>query len=159
MLCNRCCKFSQLLWRTKLHSPVSGFLAQRLQSGYSDSEQTHFGFQTVGEAEKRDRVLDVFHNVADTYDTMNDVMSAGVHRLWKDYFVNKIQPGRDMRLLDVAGGTGDIAFRFLERGGGEVVVCDINKSMLGVGEDRARDRGYMGDRIQWVEGDAQVCVD
>ncbi len=72
-------------------------MSQRLQSGYSDSQQTHFGFQTVGEAEKRDRVLDVFHNVADTYDTMNDVMSAGVHRVWKDYFVNKLQPGRDMR--------------------------------------------------------------
>ena len=156
MLCNRCGRFSQLLWRTKLHSPVNSSLAQRLQSGYSDSQQTHFGFQTVGEAEKRDRVLDVFHNVADSYDKMNDVMSAGIHRVWKDYFVNKLQPGRDMRLLDVAGGTGDIAFRFLDRGGGEVVVCDINKSMLGVGEDRARDRGYTGDRIQWVEGDAQV---
>ena len=69
-----------------------------------------------------------------------------MHRVWKDYFVNKLQPGRDMRLLDVAGGTGDIAFRILERGGGEVVVRDINKSMLGVG-DSARHREFTGDRI------------
>ena len=128
----------------------------RFKSGYSDSQQTHFGFQTVGEEEKRDKVLSVFHNVADNYDMMNDVMSAGVHRLWKDHFVQKIQPDRSMKLLDVAGGTGDIAFRFLERGGGEVVVCDINKSMLGVGEDRAASRGFADSQISWVEGDAQA---
>ena len=125
-------------------------------SGYSDDKQTHFGFQSVGEAEKREKVLEVFHNVAESYDMMNDVMSAGVHRLWKDYFVSKIRPGPEMRLLDVAGGTGDIAFRYLDSGGGSVVVCDINKSMLSVGEDRARERGYSSENIGWVEGDAQV---
>ena len=125
-------------------------------SGYSDDKQTHFGFQSVGEAEKREKVLEVFHNVADSYDMMNDVMSAGVHRLWKDYFVRKIRPGPEMRLLDVAGGTGDIAFRYLDSGGGSVVVCDINKSMLSVGEDRARQRGLSPENISWVEGDAQV---
>ena len=131
-------------------------VSRRLMSGYSDDKQTHFGFQSVGEAEKRDKVLEVFHNVADSYDMMNDVMSAGVHRLWKDYFVRKIRPGPEMRLLDVAGGTGDIAFRYLDSGGGSVVVCDINKSMLSVGEDRARERGYSPENISWVEGDAQV---
>ena len=128
----------------------------RLMSGYSDDRQTHFGFQSVGEAEKKEKVLEVFHNVADSYDMMNDLMSCGVHRLWKDHFVGKLRPKRDMRLLDVAGGTGDIAFRFLDRGGGSVTVCDINQSMLRVGEDRAGTRGYSSDRISWVEGDAQV---
>ena len=131
-------------------------VSRRLMSGYSDDKQTHFGFQSVGEAEKREKVLEVFHNVADSYDMMNDVMSAGVHRLWKDYFVRKIRPGPGMRLLDVAGGTGDIAFRYLDSGGGSVVVCDINKSMLSVGEDRARERGFGPENISWVEGDAQV---
>ena len=125
-------------------------------SGYSDDRQTHFGFQSVGEAEKKEKVLEVFHNVADSYDMMNDLMSGGVHRLWKDHFVRKLRPSKDMRLLDVAGGTGDIAFRFLDGGGGEVTVCDINRSMLSVGEDRARARGQSADKISWVEGDAQV---
>ena len=111
MLCTGCSRLVGRLWRKDVLRPGTGSLSRRLRSGYSDSRPTHFGFQTVGEEEKRDKVLDVFHNVADSYDMMNDVMSAGVHRVWKDYFVNKIQPSRDMRLLDVAGGTGDIAFR------------------------------------------------
>jgi len=158
MKCLNCLKAGKLFVqanRYRIGISHAGILS-RSCSGYSDKKQTHFGFQTVGEAEKRDKVLSVFHNVADKYDMMNDVMSAGVHRLWKDYFVNKINPSRDLKLLDVAGGTGDIAFRFLDRGGGSVVVCDINKSMLGVGEDRAAERGYRDNQIQWVEGDAQA---
>jgi len=133
-------------------------------SGYSNNKQTHFGFQTVGEETKKDKVLSVFHNVADTYDLMNDVMSAGIHRVWKDHFINKLDPGPSCKLLDVAGGTGDIAFRFLEHVGkksssganrADVVVCDINKSMLEVGESRAESQGYTTG-VSWVEGDAQL---
>merc|ERR1719410_535369 len=158
MKCINCLRVAQKLGQTnRLRIGVSqAQILSRSCSGYSDKNQTHFGFQTVGEAEKRDKVLSVFHNVADKYDMMNDVMSAGVHRLWKDYFVQKIQPGPEMRLLDVAGGTGDIAFRCLDSGGGSVVVCDINKSMLSVGEDRARQRGLSPENISWVEGDAQA---
>ena len=82
-----------------------------MMSDYSDDRQTHFGFQSVGEAEKKEKVLEVFHNVADSYDMMNDVMSCGVHRLWKDHFVGKLRPNKDMRLLDVAGGTNTNTFR------------------------------------------------
>lgn len=133
-------------------------------SGYSSDKQTHFGFQSVGETEKRDKVLGVFHAVADSYDLMNDAMSAGIHRVWKDYFINQMDPGPSTRLLDVAGGTGDIAFRFLDKVGGaavgregsaEVVVCDINQSMLQVGEARAARLGHTAG-ISWVEGDAQA---
>jgi len=161
MTCIKCTKVAQLLRQSSALNLRIGtcLIAKRQYSdegGYSDLKQTHFGFQTVGEAEKRDKVLSVFHNVADKYDMMNDVMSAGVHRIWKDYFVSKINPNKDMKLLDVAGGTGDIAFRFLDSGGGSVVVCDINPSMLGVGQDRARDRGYLDSQIKWQEGDAQA---
>jgi len=132
----------------------------RLCSGYTDTKQTHFGFQTVGEEQKKDKVLSVFHNVADTYDLMNDVMSAGIHRVWKDFLMKKLDPGSSTELLDVAGGTGDIAFRFLEHVGrtehkARVVVCDINKSMLEVGEARAKVQGY-NSGVSWVEGDAQA---
>ena len=133
-------------------------MPMRMMSDYSDDRQTHFGFQSVGEVEKKEKVLEVFHNVADSYDVMNDVMSAGVHRVWKDHFVRKLRPSTDMTLLDVAGGTGDIAFRYLDRGGGAVTVCDINQSMLRVGEERASSRGYSSDKITWVEGDAQVTL-
>lgn len=132
-------------------------------SGYSSEKQTHFGYQSVGEDVKKEKVLGVFHAVADTYDVMNDAMSLGVHRLWKDYFMQKLDPGPNTKLLDVAGGTGDIAFRFLEKvgkgalqeeNGASVVVCDINKSMLQVGESRALSLGHTSG-ISWVEGDAQ----
>ena len=135
----------------------------RACSGYSKSKQTHFGFQTVDELQKKDKVLSVFHNVADTYDLMNDVMSAGVHRVWKDYFVNKLDASPGNKCLDVAGGTGDIAFRILDHIAKKnsnsdefkVIVCDINGSMLKVGEDRAINQGYNNDSLEWIEGDAQ----
>ncbi|CAL8072923.1 unnamed protein product [Orchesella dallaii] len=81
---------------------------------YSLDKETHFGFETVSEAEKAHKVKSVFENVADRYDVMNDCMSAGVHRIWKDIFVHRINPGSKTRMIDVAGGTGDIAFRFLK---------------------------------------------
>lgn len=122
---------------------------------------THFGFTTVDTDEKQSMVHEVFRNVASKYDVMNDVMSVGIHRIWKDHFVSTLGPTPNMRLLDVAGGTGDIAFRFLDHAnsgkGTEVVVCDINRNMLDVGEQRAIEKGLGGDSsvIQWVEGNAE----
>lgn len=115
---------------------------------------THFGFKTVNEDDKAGLVRGVFNSVADQYDIMNDVMSVGIHRLWKNSLIDSVNPRPDMRLLDVAGGTGDIAFRFMERAKGtSVTVCDINAEMLRVGEARAAEKGYTG-RCQFVCGDA-----
>ncbi len=115
---------------------------------------THFGFRPVREDEKASLLRAVFDDVAPRYDLMNDLMSAGVHRLWKDSFVDWLRPRPHMALLDVGGGTGDVAFRFRQRGGGPVIVCDINREMLAVGRDRAIDRGLL-DGLSWVCGDAQ----
>jgi demethylmenaquinone methyltransferase/2-methoxy-6-polyprenyl-1,4-benzoquinol methylase len=116
---------------------------------------THFGFRTVREDEKEPLVRAVFDSVAGRYDLMNDLMSAGVHRLWKDAFVAWLRPRPGMRLLDVGGGTGDIAFRFLAAGGGRVDVCDVNREMLKVGRDRAIDRGILSN-VAWVVGNAET---
>ncbi len=115
---------------------------------------THFGFQEVREDQKAALVREVFDGVARRYDLMNDLMSLGVHRLWKAAFIDWLRPRPGMALLDVGGGTGDIAFRFRDKGGGPVVVCDINREMLSVGRDRALDRGFV-DGIDWVCGDAE----
>jgi len=118
--------------------------------------ETHFGFETIPEAEKSDRVHGVFSSVAARYDVMNDLMSGGVHRLWKDAMIDWLAPRPGMRLLDVAGGTGDIAFRFLDRvrGDGEAVVCDLTEAMLEEGARRAAERGIRG--VEWVVGDAMA---
>lgn len=116
---------------------------------------THFGFRTVREEEKASLVREVFDNVAPRYDLMNDLMSVGIHRLWKSAMIDWLHPRPDMKLLDVGGGTGDIAFRFRAHGGGPVVVCDINKEMLSVGRDRAIDRN-MPEGLSWVCGDAET---
>ncbi len=125
----------------------------------SDSgRQTHFGFTTVDLGEKQDLVNDVFHKVANRYDLMNDLMSGGLHRLWKNTLVSMLRPSktRPFRHLDVAGGTGDVAFRILEAGGPQihVTVLDINGDMLGVGRERAGSR-YEG-RIDFVEANAEA---
>lgn len=111
-------------------------------------EHTDFGFDTVRTDEKTRLVGDVFDSVAGRYDLMNDLMSAGVHRLWKDAMVDWLAPRPEQLLLDLAGGTGDIARRYRDRGGGPVVVCDINPSMIEAG--RARDPGFA-----WLGGDAE----
>lgn len=120
---------------------------------------THFGFEQVALDDKQARVDDVFHKVAARYDLMNDVMSAGLHRLWKDALISMLRPpkNRPYRHLDVAGGTGDVAFRILDAGGDEthVTVLDINASMLGVGAERAEKKGY-ADRCAFVEGNAEA---
>ncbi|MHA1570079.1 MAG: class I SAM-dependent methyltransferase, partial [Alphaproteobacteria bacterium] len=126
----------------------------------ADSPAHWFGFTRVAPAEKADRVRAVFDSVAPRYDLMNDLMSLGVHRLWKAALIDWLAPRPGMALLDVAGGTGDIATRFLdrvaERGGtGRAVVCDVNAAMLDAGRDRQLDTGRL-DNIAWLCGDAQA---
>jgi demethylmenaquinone methyltransferase/2-methoxy-6-polyprenyl-1,4-benzoquinol methylase len=115
---------------------------------------THFGFKTVREDEKSTLVRDVFDSVAPKYDLMNDLMSAGIHRLWKSSFLDWLKPRPDQTLLDVGGGTGDIALGWKKRGGGAAMVCDINREMLSVGRDRAFNRNVVGG-LAWVCGDAE----
>ena len=149
---------------------------------YVQGQETHFGYQTVGVNEKEQKVKQVFASVAENYDIMNDFMSAGWHRLWKDSLLSMSgvkamsaiarQSGSTLNILDLAGGTGDIAFRFIEaadcveraKSSGQdnisVTVCDINPAMLEVGKQRARDRfGHdVMDRskaLSFVEGNAQ----
>jgi demethylmenaquinone methyltransferase / 2-methoxy-6-polyprenyl-1,4-benzoquinol methylase len=124
----------------------------------SDPKTASFGFRDVPEAEKEGLVREVFSSVAARYDLMNDLMSAGVHRIWKDAMVEWLNPRPGWKVLDVAGGTGDIAFRIAEmartRGGdAEISVCDINAQMMGEGVRRADEKGEKA--IRWVCGDAE----
>lgn len=150
---------------------------------YSSEKETHFGYENVSQDKKAEKVHGVFEAVASNYDLMNDLMSTGVHRVWKDCFVSRLQPRQHTRLLDVAGGTGDITFRYIQHvlhDSGkekdlrdvtgdiplthnedaveepplyEVTVCDISQGMLDVGKNRSEKLGYTG--ITWVCGDAQ----
>lgn len=154
----------------------SRLLAQQQQIPKQDAPNstTHFGFQTVPSSSKQSRVADVFTSVASSYDTMNDLMSLGTHRLWKDYFVRSIDPGiRNTRkekgqgqgqtILDIAGGTGDIAFRMLDHCTSvnndhvsEIIISDINPDMLAEGERRAREGGHeQSGRLSWMEANAE----
>ena len=119
--------------------------------------QASFGFRDVPASEKAGMVRQVFESVAPRYDLMNDLMSGGVHRLWKNALVDVVNPRPGEKFLDVAGGTGDIAFRILKRQGErpDVTVCDINPAMLEVGRDRAVDRGLLGG-LTWTTGDAEA---
>jgi demethylmenaquinone methyltransferase/2-methoxy-6-polyprenyl-1,4-benzoquinol methylase len=114
-----------------------------------------FGYDEVDPEEKADRVREVFRRVAQRYDLMNDLMSGGVHRLWKESLLDWLAPRPAMHLLDLAGGTGDVAMRFLSRvdGRASVTLVDVNDAMLAVGRDRALDAGWIGE-IDWVAGDA-----
>ena len=120
----------------------------------AEEELIDFGFQEVARADKQDRVRAVFDSVAPSYDLMNDVMSLGVHRLWKEALMDWLAPQPGQKLVDLAGGTGDIALRFLRRGGGEVLVVDINEQMLQAGRKR-RDLRRHADRISWQVGNAE----
>ena len=122
----------------------------------NDRKETHFGFRTVAEEDKAGLVHGVFSSVASRYDVMNDLMSVGIHRLWKTALMDWLAPRDGQRLLDVAGGTGDVAFRFLERApGASVTVCDMTESMLVEGRKRA-EAGTCADRLSWVTGDAMA---
>ncbi len=121
-----------------------------------DTTTTHFGYETVPEGEKAGRVRGVFSSVASKYDIMNDVMSGGVHRLWKDAMMDWLAPRAGQRLLDVAGGTGDIAFRFLKRAGsGMATVLDLTEPMLIEGQKRAEAES-LAAALDWVVGDAMA---
>ena len=134
-------------------------------------ENTHFGFQQVALGDKQARVDDVFHSVARRYDLMNDLMSGGLHRAWKSTLVSALNPpkargssigsaaldSRPFALLDLAGGTGDVAFRAIDAGGADlqVTVVDINADMLDVGRARASEHGF-DDAVAFVEGNAEA---
>ena len=122
-------------------------------------DETHFGYSTIPLAEKQGRVDDVFHSVARRYDLMNDLMSGGLHRAWKDALLTAVNPpkgDRPFALLDLAGGTGDVAFRVAQAGGANtrVTVCDINAEMLAVGAERAAERG-LDHAVTFEQGNAE----
>jgi demethylmenaquinone methyltransferase/2-methoxy-6-polyprenyl-1,4-benzoquinol methylase len=121
-----------------------------------NDETTHFGYQTVPVANKAQRVADVFHSVADKYDLMNDLMSVGIHRIWKRITIELSAVRTGHKVLDIAGGTGDLAAKFAARVGpeGTVVLADINDSMLRVGRDRLLDRGIV-ENVRFAQADAQ----
>ncbi len=121
----------------------------------SSTQRTHFGFKTVDTEQKQGMVRDVFDRVASRYDIMNDLMSAGLHRVWKEEFVRGLRLPPHAKLLDVAGGTGDIAFRSLRHyPHTDVTLCDINAAMLNEGRKRAIDRNLLTPR--WVCGNAEA---
>ena len=117
------------------------------------NDTVSFGYEDVAPDEKTRRVGDVFASVAARYDLMNDAMSGGMHRLWKDRFVARVKPGKGESILDMAGGTGDIAFRMAKHGA-QITVADINPAMLGVGMERAEKRGI--DGLIWSEQNAET---
>jgi len=117
---------------------------------------THFGYKSVPESQKAQKVAEVFHSVAAKYDLMNDLMSGGVHRLWKRFTIELSGARHGNRVLDIAGGTGDLARQFSRIVGptGEVVLADINASMLKVGRDKLLDKGVAGN-VRFVQADAE----
>ncbi len=121
-----------------------------------DNDTTHFGYKTVKSEDKASMVAGVFHSVAQQYDIMNDLMSFGVHRLWKRFTIDAsgVRPGN--KVLDLAGGTGDLTARFSQLVGrdGKVILADINSSMLNVGRDKLRDRGLV-QNIEYVQANAE----
>ncbi|MEN2987812.1 class I SAM-dependent methyltransferase [Tistrella sp. BH-R2-4] len=150
------------------HSRPDGVQPARPRDDAGDARPADFGFRTVTVGDKRRMVRGVFDSVATRYDLMNDLMSGGIHRLWKDAMMDWLAPRPGQHLLDVAGGTGDIAFRFIDRSrrnGGRtpagtaaptrVTVCDLTPAMLAVGRDRGVDRGLV-DGLDWVAGNAET---
>lgn len=120
-------------------------------------ETTHFGFRTVAKEKKESMVADVFHSVAAKYDLMNDLMSFGVHRIWKRFTIDCSGVRRGQRVLDLAGGTGDLTAKFSRLVGeqGEVVLADINESMLRMGREKLRDKGVVGN-VSYVQANAEA---
>ncbi|WP_158781992.1 bifunctional demethylmenaquinone methyltransferase/2-methoxy-6-polyprenyl-1,4-benzoquinol methylase UbiE [Pantoea sp. BAV 3049] len=120
-------------------------------------DTTHFGFQTVAKSDKAEMVADVFHSVAAKYDLMNDLMSFGIHRIWKRFTIDCSGVRRGQRVLDLAGGTGDLTAKFSRLVGetGEVVLADINSSMLKVGREKLRNIGIVGN-VNYVQANAEA---
>ncbi len=136
-------------------SPASNFMNDPRKAPEQEPT-THFGYQNVPESQKASKVAEVFHSVAAKYDLMNDLMSAGVHRLWKRFTIELSGVRSGNRVLDIAGGTGDLTKQFSRLVGptGEVVLADINASMLQVGRDRLLDLGVTGN-VKFVQADAE----
>ena len=126
------------------------------EPGDTPADRASFGYRDVPASEKAGMVARVFESVAPRYDLMNDLMSAGVHRLWKNTLIDALAPRRNEKFLDVAGGTGDIAFRIARRvgDGADITISDINPAMLEVGRDRAADKGLLRG-LTWTTGDAE----
>lgn len=122
-----------------------------------EHEKTHFGYQTVDKDEKAQKVADVFHSVAAKYDLMNDLASFGIHRIWKRFTIEKSGVRKGHRVLDLAGGTGDLTRSFSKLVGeeGQVILADINESMLKVGRNKLRDKGIIGN-VQYVQANAEA---
>ncbi|KAK4579826.1 2-hexaprenyl-6-methoxy-1,4-benzoquinone methyltransferase [Recurvomyces mirabilis] len=162
-VCNDCRRtFATSIAQRQQQQPASS------QHESQDPKSTHFGFQTVAEELKAGRVANVFSSVASSYDTMNDLMSLGIHRLWKDHFVRSLNPGsrsssEGQKILDIAGGTGDIAFRMLDHATNinhdsrtSVLVSDINPEMLGEGRKRFATSPYKAaGRVAFLEANAE----
>ena len=129
---------------------------QQQNNSETNEQQTHFGYQTVDKNDKESMVAGVFHSVAQQYDVMNDLMSFGIHRLWKRFTIDAsgVRPGN--KVLDLAGGTGDLTAKFSQLVGkeGQVILADINSSMLNVGRDKLRDRGLV-QNIEYVQANAE----
>lgn len=133
----------------------------------NNEKVTHFGYKTIKESDKVKEVYTVFEKVANSYDQMNDAMSFGIHRIWKDVFIQRLGPTHGSKLLDSAGGTGDITFRYLnylkntlnhQNLKSSVTVCDINENMLKVGKDRIKKLGWINQNnveIDWQQSDAE----
>jgi len=130
--------------------------ADSAKSAINNQTKTHFGYEQVAVEDKADKVAEVFHSVADKYDLMNDLMSAGVHRLWKRYTIETSGAKKGDTILDLAGGTGDLAIKFTRIVGqdGKVTLSDINPSMLENGRERLTNMGIAGN-IEYVEGNAE----
>lgn len=122
----------------------------------NDKNTTHFGYQTVATEEKAGKVAEVFHSVAAKYDIMNDLMSGGIHRIWKQFTIEASRARKGHKILDIAGGTGDLAAKFSKIVGptGQVILADINNSMLNVGRDKLTDKGIIGN-IDYVQANAE----
>ncbi|OMH39583.1 bifunctional demethylmenaquinone methyltransferase/2-methoxy-6-polyprenyl-1,4-benzoquinol methylase UbiE [Motiliproteus sp. MSK22-1] len=122
----------------------------------NSQEKTHFGYEQVDVGDKENRVAEVFHSVAAKYDFMNDLMSFGVHRLWKMFTIEYSGVRKGQRVLDIAGGTGDLTLKFSRLVGseGQVILADINDSMLKVGRDKLQDRG-VGGNVRYVQANAE----
>lgn len=143
--------------------PDSGTLGKYLiveqakQMADESKDTTHFGYRTVAKSDKADMVADVFHSVAAKYDLMNDLMSFGIHRIWKRFTIDSSGVRRGQRVLDLAGGTGDLTAKFSRLVGetGEVVLADINSSMLKVGREKLRNKGIIGN-VNYVQANAEA---
>lgn len=154
--------------KTNLVSPAMVKYLSMVSGTDKSEKETHFGYQTISESEKTQKVYEVFENVANKYDKMNDAMSFFVHRVWKDIFIQRLAPTQGTQLLDVAGGTGDIAFRYIKylrnlppnkveplSSVSTATVCDINRAMLNVGKERAKKLDFADSEITWLEADAE----